>query len=163
MNEHHQSPDPNGIRVKVRHRETEGGTRWSTRDISNGEPSVEIDLESSSTVGGGTEATGGQEEEIAKSPSASAAPTRSQPGDRLGFEMWDGVGDVGLAAGSSLLASSRPLTGQPISCVGPCQSTWAAYDAQARHADRAMLAWVRKQTGRVVPGPGQAKHMSGHV
>jgi hypothetical protein len=56
------------VRVRVRHRETEGGTRGrkpklckqaeSTRDVSDGEPSIEIDLESSSTAGGGTEVTG---------------------------------------------------------------------------------------------------------
>jgi hypothetical protein len=66
MNKHHQSSDPGGIRV--RHRETEGRTRGrkpklckqaeSTRDVGDGEPSAEIDLESSSTAGGGTEAVG---------------------------------------------------------------------------------------------------------
>jgi hypothetical protein len=66
MNEHHQSPDPNGIRVRVRvrHMEAEGGTRGSTRDVGDGEPS---------TVDGGRRHRGDREpgrKKIAKSPSA---------------------------------------------------------------------------------------------
>lgn len=128
----------------------------STRDVGDGEPSAEIDLKSSSTVGSGIEATGTREEEIAKSPSASAAPTRSQPGDVLGFEMWDGGG--GCRAGSRLwlISQHRALNGSAyIIRVGSCQNTWAAYDAQARHADRTVLDQAQKQTGHAVRGPDQ--------
>jgi hypothetical protein len=81
MNEHHQSLDPNGIRIRVRHRETEGGTRGRkpklcnqagrTRDVDDGESSSEIDLELSSTTGGGTEMA-------RRKKSPSAAPSWSQ-------------------------------------------------------------------------------------
>lgn len=81
MNEHHQSLDPNGIRIRVRHKETEGGTRGRkpklckqvrrTRDVDDGESSSEIDLELSLTTGGGTKVAGRK-----KSPSA--APSWSQ-------------------------------------------------------------------------------------
>jgi hypothetical protein len=49
----HQSPDPNGIRVRVRNRDTEGGRRGS-----QGAPeTLEVVSRRPSTVGGGTKAT----------------------------------------------------------------------------------------------------------
>jgi hypothetical protein len=70
MNGHHQSPDPNGIRVRVRHMEAEGGTRGSTRDVGDGEPS---------TVDGGRRHRGDREpgrKKIAKRERAAAARSR---------------------------------------------------------------------------------------
>jgi hypothetical protein len=48
-----------------------------------------------------------------------------------------------------------PLTGRPTFRAGPGRSTWAAYAAQTRHADRAGPARARLESGRAVRGPGQ--------
>jgi hypothetical protein len=60
-----------------------------------------------------------------------------------------GLGFPGMGRG--------PLTGRPTFRVGPGQSTWAAYGAQTRHADRVVPARARLESGRAVRGPSQKR------
>jgi hypothetical protein len=94
MNEHHQSPDLNGIRV--RHREMDGGTRGSTRDIDEGEPS---------TIDGGRRHRGGGEPGRKKSLCHQARKRRGRTKLGLGWTTRDqglGFPNVGRGRGVGL-------------------------------------------------------------